>query len=453
MMILLLFNFFRYAWSQFPTYAENTTDVLDKLLTGYRKEIRPGFGGPPLVIETDILIRSIGQISESDMDYSFQCYFRQRWTDERLQFDIRNISEVTLNNLFLENIWKPNTYFLNGQKSHQHNIPRPNLFVRIRSDGRVYLSRRLTVKAACPMKLNLYPMDRPICSLVLGSYGYTTDDIVYLWKYGNNISVEVNKDVRLAQFDLISVRSSNHTDNTVFGTFSVLKVYIYFERHLGFFVLQTYLPCSMITCLSWVSFWINRDAAPARVLLGVTTILATAGIGMTVREGLPRVSYATALDTYLNACVLYEMAAMIEYAAVNYFTKVLPVDGGVSSDEDEEEIVPLAPPDQSVRVYLYQDTSNGQSVPLSDVQPTTEAFQGTTSHRKTRNRRKKESSFSNLFFKCLTGNLKYRTKLRERGNAEAGNSASNIDVWCRYLFPGTFLVFNVSYWICYLAIL
>jgi hypothetical protein len=36
---------YRYAWSQFPTYAENTTDVLDKLLTGYRKEIRPGFGG------------------------------------------------------------------------------------------------------------------------------------------------------------------------------------------------------------------------------------------------------------------------------------------------------------------------------------------------------------------------------------------------------------------------
>ena len=50
--------------------------------------------------------------------------------------------------------------------------------------------------------------------------GYTTDDIVYLWKYGNNISVEVNKDVRLAQFDLISVSSSNHSDKTVFGNLS-----------------------------------------------------------------------------------------------------------------------------------------------------------------------------------------------------------------------------------------
>ena len=68
---------------------------------------------------------------------------------------------------------------------------------------------------------------------------------------------------------------------------------------------------------------------------GVTTILASAGIGMTVREGLPRVSYATALDMYLNVCVIYEMAAMIEYAAVNYFTKVLPLEG--KKDEDEEE--------------------------------------------------------------------------------------------------------------------
>lgn len=75
---------------------------------------------------------------------------------------------------------------------------------------------------------------------------------------------------------------------------------------------------------------------------------------MTVRNGLPRVSYATALDMYLNACVVYEMAAMIEYAAVNYFTKVLPVEGGADTDEDEEDVDPVATPDDSVRVYLYQ---------------------------------------------------------------------------------------------------
>ena len=76
---------------------------------------------------------------------------------------------------------------------------------------------------------------------------------------------------------------------------------------------------------------------------------------MTVREGLPRVSYATALDTYLNVCIVYEMAAMIEHAAVNYFTKVLPLEGGADSDE-EAEAGPQAgkPPDTEAQGVLHQ---------------------------------------------------------------------------------------------------
>ncbi|KAH3833639.1 gamma-aminobutyric acid receptor subunit alpha-6-like isoform X2 [Dreissena polymorpha] len=441
---------------EWPTYSDNTTEVLDKLLTNYRKEIRPGLGGKPLVIETDLMIRSIGQISESNMDYSFQCYFRQRWTDERLKFMIHNITEVTLNNLFLSLIWKPNTHFLNGQKSHQHNIPTPNLFVRIRNDGRVYMSRRLTVKAACPMRLGPYPMDKPVCPLVLGSYGYTTDDVLYMWKYGNNVSVELMKDVHLAQFDIIDVTTSNNTETTPFGEFSILKVYIYFERRIGFFILQIYLPCSMITCLSWVSFWINRDAAPARVLLGVTTILATAGIGMTVREGLPRVSYATALDTYLNVCIVYEMAAMIEYAAVNYFTKVLPLEGGADSD-DEAEAGPQAgtPPDTKEQGVLHRTEShdNGSTEkPTISTQSAKTSFKLRTVDSCRKNRRRRRTRFGTMLLYCLTGDLKFRSALRGKGNAQAGNAVSDIDVWCRYVFPGTFLFFNISYWIAYLFI-
>ena len=29
----------------------------------------------------------------------------------------------------------------------------------------------------------------------------------------------------------------------------------------------------MIVCMSWVSFWLDRGSAPARVGLGVTTVL------------------------------------------------------------------------------------------------------------------------------------------------------------------------------------
>lgn len=47
--------------------------------------------------------------------------------------------------------------------------------------------------------------------------GYTTDDVIYLWKYGNNHSVEVNEDMTLAQFDLIQVMSTNNTRRNKMG--------------------------------------------------------------------------------------------------------------------------------------------------------------------------------------------------------------------------------------------
>lgn len=68
---------------------------------------------------------------------------------------------------------------------------------------------------------------------------------------------------------------------------------------------------------------------------GVTTILSTAAVGLIQRDGLPRVPYATALDVFLNVCIFYNLAAIIQYSAVNYFTKILPKEGGASDEEDE----------------------------------------------------------------------------------------------------------------------
>ena len=38
-------------------------------------------------------------------------------------------------------------------------------------------------------------------------------------------------------------------------------------------LLQVYVPASLIVLISWVSFYLERGAAPARVGLGVTTVL------------------------------------------------------------------------------------------------------------------------------------------------------------------------------------
>lgn len=46
-----------------------------------------------------------------------------------------------------------------------------------------------------------------------------------------------------------------------------------------FYILQIYLPCMLIVALSWVGFWIDHRSTPARVSLGITTVLTVVTLG------------------------------------------------------------------------------------------------------------------------------------------------------------------------------
>jgi gamma-aminobutyric acid receptor subunit alpha len=132
--------------------------------------------------------RSMGPVDESRQIFTLDCYFRQYWTDPRLVFSSQRIKELTLNWKFLSRIWRPDTYFLNGQDSYLHNIVVPNKFVRVAHTGRVSYSQRLTVTARCKMDLSKFPHDsqvaaaRPpasaqVCPLQIGSFGHDRSQV------------------------------------------------------------------------------------------------------------------------------------------------------------------------------------------------------------------------------------------------------------------------------------
>lgn len=52
------------------------------------------------------------------------------------------------------------------------------------------------------------------------------------------------------------------------GEYTVMTVHFHLKRKIGYFVIQTYLPCIMTVILSQVSFWLNRESVPARTVFG-----------------------------------------------------------------------------------------------------------------------------------------------------------------------------------------
>ena len=95
------------------------------------------------------------------------------------------------------------------------------------------------------------------------------------------------------------------------GNYSRLACEIQFVRSMGYYLIQIYIPSSLIVVISWVSFWLNRGATPARVGLGVTTVLTMTTLMASTNAALPKISYVKSIDVYLGFCFFMVFASLL----------------------------------------------------------------------------------------------------------------------------------------------
>ena len=150
--------------------------------------------------------------------------------------------------------------------------------------------------------------------------GYSTTDIKYKWGKGLK-SVGLSESLSLPQFRVVGHRQLEKTIELTSGNYSRLIAEMQFARSLGFYLIQIYIPASLIVVISWVSFWLHRNATPARVSLGVTTVLTMTTLMSSTNSQLPKISYVKSIDVFLGTCFVMVFASLLEYAAVGYIGK------------------------------------------------------------------------------------------------------------------------------------
>ncbi|XP_055640470.1 glutamate-gated chloride channel isoform X3 [Toxorhynchites rutilus septentrionalis] len=305
-------------------FREKEKKILDQILGAgkYDARIRPsGINGTDDTtrVYVNMFLRSISKIDDYKMEYSVQLTFREQWLDERLKFDDigGRLKYLTLTEA--NRVWMPDLFFSNEKEGHFHNIIMPNVYIRIFPYGSVLYSIRISLTLACPMNLKLYPLDRQVCSLRMASYGWTTADLVFLWKEGD--PVQVVKNLHLPRFTLEKFLTDYCNSKTNTGEYSCLKVDLLFKREFSYYLIQIYIPCCMLVIVSWVSFWLDQGAVPARVSLGVTTLLTMATQTSGINASLPPVSYTKAIDVWTGVCLTFVFGALLEFALVNYASR------------------------------------------------------------------------------------------------------------------------------------
>ncbi|KAM4710157.1 glycine receptor subunit alpha-3 isoform 2-T2 [Discoglossus pictus] len=410
------------------------SDFLDKLMgrtSGYDARIRPNFKGPPVNVTCNIFVNSFGSIAETTMDYRLNIFLRQKWNDPRLAYSEYPDDSLDLDPSMLDSIWKPDLFFANEKGANFHEVTTDNKLLRIWRDGNVLYSIRLTLTLSCPMDLKNFPMDVQTCIMQLESFGYTMNDLIFEWQ--ENAPVQLADGLTLPQFVLKEEKDLRYcTKHYNTGKFTCIEVRFHLERQMGYYLIQMYIPSLLIVILSWVSFWINMDAAPARVALGITTVLTMTTQSSGSRASLPKVSYVKAIDIWMAVCLLFVFSALLEYAAVNFVSRqhkeLLRFRRKRKKDKVRKTIFNAL---KYVLSYLDDDVrENRFSFTAYGMGPCLQAKDGVTP-------------------KGPINPPPAAAKTHEEMRKIFIDRAKKIDTLSRAGFPLAFLIFNIFYWIIY----
>ncbi|XP_069743440.1 gamma-aminobutyric acid receptor subunit rho-2-like [Narcine bancroftii] len=414
-----------------PSKSEHLLRVDDHDFT-----MRPAFGGPAIPVGVDVIVESLDSISEVDMDFTMTLYLRNYWKDERLSFRSATNRSMTFDGRLLKQIWVPDVFFVHSKRSFIHDTTTDNVMLRIFPDGNVLYSIRVTVTAMCNMDFSRFPLDTQTCSLEIESYAYTDEDLMLYWKNGEE-SLKTDEKVSLSQF---LIQKFHTTSKLAFysstGWYNRLYINFTLRRHIFFFLLQTYFPATLMVMLSWVSFWIDRRAVPARVSLGITTVLTMSTIITGVNASMPRVSYIKAVDIYLWVSFVFVFLSVLEYAAVNYMTTVQE-----RKKRKLHQKFPCTCGITSTKALMLGDTySEADANNLA-------GFTGTPII--TQDRVKQDRMVVHLSIDGRS-NLQKKKPLRKFVSKRIIKNTHSIDKYSRLVFPASYIFFNLVYWSAYL---
>ncbi|KAI8122340.1 Glutamate-gated chloride channel [Lucilia cuprina] len=354
-----------------------------------------------LTVNVNVLLLSLASPDESSLKYEVEFLLNQQWNDPRLQYGNKSHYDF-LNALHHhDSIWTPDTYFIMHGDFKDPIIPM-HFALRIYRNGTITYAMRnfyyyfilwtymyINVLYSYFLLLktvNMYLLITQGLKIILWKLqtispshevSYEEAQIKYVWK---NDEDTLRKSPSLTTLNayLIKNQTTACDQNSWRGNYSCLRVDLIFTRDRAFYFTTVFIPGIILVTSSFITFWLEWNAVPARSMIGVTTMLNFFTTSNGFRSTLPVVSNLTAMNVWDGVCMCFIYASLLEFVCVNYMGRKRPqhnvvyrpgenpvtqAAAGLSSAGTSMGVTPATPAtptsEPMTRVHFYQEPSGG----------------------------------------------------------------------------------------------
>ena len=285
----------------------------------------------PLVVTASFGLRDIDFVDDEAETFDFTGVLKLSWHDPRQAFDPETegigekmyIGDYQFNEVFTG--WWPQAVLVNESGMFDKH----GVLLRVLPDGTLTLIETVNATAKTDLNLRRYPFDKQRLEVVFGVLGFDNNEVVLRTSSDTEVTVlnPDDEEFRMPQWRLSGI-SATTTDRKIsisgrnFAT-STFVVRMELERKSFYFVRLVLIPLMFIVMLSWSVFWMDKSSLGDRLSISFIGILTVVAYQMMLSDILPRISYITLTNGFLNLSFFIMCASVV----INLWVGVLDRQG------------------------------------------------------------------------------------------------------------------------------
>mmetsp|Transcript_56622 Transcript_56622/g.164083 ORF Transcript_56622/g.164083 Transcript_56622/m.164083 type:complete len:609 (-) Transcript_56622:123-1949(-) len=303
----------------------------------YDRSMRPpcsaNLGKDPTVVEVQFRLTQISAINQKNSHITMNGYLRTWWKDERLAFngtvDGGCFDVLSFGREAMASIWLPDIYIDNLVQQEADGGFMS--MVKVYPDGSVMMSEQLLITVKASMNFGRLPFDRHVARIKVASYSRDISELRLVPRGGEVASAASG--VGLSAPAITSVVWSFPSDETedpsdgfeTPGKVSVEDGWDYvtlsfeYARKERYFIMNVMIPSLMFLLVSYIAFFVDPTAAPARAALAVIPVLIMRTMSNSVYASFPQGSQRMWLDDFLYTSMILCVGAACQFAVVMWY--------------------------------------------------------------------------------------------------------------------------------------
>ena len=250
----------------------------------------------PFQVGVSMFLLDIYKINYEDFTMDLSVYVKFSWIDNRLEINKTLIvdEDIEIDVDFIEKLWFPDIYIYDLKEMRTRRTLSPEEGLRVKTANN---TTKLTfifepeVIVVCPIDYTEFPFHSHTCELKMTSFSRSIKKMVFVtdhsWDPGMVLNKDKIRDYKVNVSYLVGDQTTmkGWTEETPF--YSIAGLQIQLESRYDKYIYIYYIPTTMFTLTSWVSFLLPPTCYPARTTLLVTVFLCQIGVFNAVIKDTP----------------------------------------------------------------------------------------------------------------------------------------------------------------------